>query len=836
MNWSESLARYQFVLSIPSAVLITCLAANDAASKTTDIPSDSAKTSKQVNEWETQPLLAVDIAPELALEVSNKFTPDGGSNKKRLSNTKKNPSLRFRAENEEVADKALRNYSLSTQRISLDRTAEIAEAPETVETAEMREGEGKQTTDGIGNLGATREFLSEDAPGQEDEIVRIPTPVSDGDLSNYAASLGPPLAVDVRDFSNLFHGNFSQFEVKDDEELAEVRDLLAGEVRAAGANFAMGRSRSVFDFYVPEAEHNFLGATACNYPDCYLLAQTPPPSRPNLPRGPLPPENPVPEPNRDRFLQPLPEPTQPEPPEIPSIDRTPPPQSLPEQPNAMLEVLKVEVAGSTILTLEEIDGIVGPLESRVVSLTELREAADTITEIYLERGYITSRAILPPQTVVEGVVKIEVLEGILGEIKVEGLKRLNSSYIKSRIRLGADRPLDTAKLENQLRLLRANPLFENVEASLRASEKPGESILIVRVTETNPFEASLNIDNYSPPSVGSERIGLTFLHRNLTGNGDLLVAAYNTTQFIADGDSNVFDFIYNFPINPMNGTIQVRFAPNENSITQAEFQEFNITGETSAYEISYRQPILRNPIQEFALSLGLSYQKSDTFVNGDSFGFGAGRGENDGTNSSTVIKFGQDYLRRDARGVWALRSQFNLGVDLFDATVKNDPIPDGRFFSWQGQVQRVQKLSSNHLLILQGDVQFSTTALLPYQQFIIGGGLSVRGYRQNSRSGDNGFRFSIEDRITIERDESGFPTIQFAPFLDFGAVWNNGSNPNNEFLPSQRFLIGTGMGVIWQPLPQLNVRLDYGIPLIDLDDRGNNAQDSGFYFSVIFRP
>ena len=494
------------------------------------------------------------------------------------------------------------------------------------------------------------------------------------------------------------------------------------------------------------------------------------------------------------------------------------------------------VVGSTVLTPEEIEAIAGPLEGRVVSLAELREAADTITEIYLERGYITSRAILPPQTVIDGVVTIQVLEGILGDIQIEGLKRLNPSYITGRIRLGASQPLDTAALENQLRLLRANPLLENVEASLRASQKEGESILIVRVTEADPFDVSLNIDNYSPPSVGSERAGLTVVHRNLTGNGDLFVASYNSADLIADGDSEVFDFIYNFPINNKNGTIQFRVAPNRNSITQAEFREFDISGNTDVYEFSYRQPLIRTPIQEFAVSLGLSYQQSNTFVAGESFGFGAGRGEDDGVNTSTVIKFGQDYLRRDLQGAWALRSQFNLGVDLFDATVKNEPIPDGRFFSWQGQIQRIQRLSSNHLLIIQSDVQLSTTALLPSHQFVIGGGLSLRGYRQNARSGDNGFRFSIEDRITFERDESGLPTIQFIPFIDAGAVWNNSDNPNNEFLPSQRFLVGVGLGLLWQPVPQFNLRLDYGIPLIDLDDRGNNAQDSGFYFSVIFRP
>ena len=95
-----------------------------------------------------------------------------------------------------------------------------------------------------------------------------------------------------------------------------------------------------------------------------------------------------------------------------------------------------------------------------------------------------------------------------------------------------------------------------------------------------------------------------------------------------------------------------------------------------------------------------------------------------------------------------MRSQFSFGIDILDATINNDPIPDGRFFSWLGQVQRVQRLSNDQLLIVQAELQLTPDSLLPSQQFVIGGGQSVRGYRQNVRSGDNGFRSAaIEDRI-----------------------------------------------------------------------------------------
>ncbi len=195
-----------------------------------------------------------------------------------------------------------------------------------------------------------------------------------------------------------------------------------------------------------------------------------------------------------------------------------------------------------------------------------------------------------------------------------------------------------------------------------------------------------------------------------------------------------------------------------------------------------------------------------------------------------MIKFGQDYVSRDVNGAWGLRSLFSFGVGLFDATINSNPVPDGRFFAWLAQVQRVQRLNNDHLLIAQADLQLTPDALLPSQQFVLGGGQSLRGYRQNVRAGDNGVKLTLEDRITLSKDEAGNGTFQIAPFFDIGYVWNVDGNPNT--LQRQKLLAGVGMGILFQPIPKLNLRLDYGLPLVNLDDRGKNAQDDGFYFSA----
>lgn len=504
--------------------------------------------------------------------------------------------------------------------------------------------------------------------------------------------------------------------------------------------------------------------------------------------------------------------------------------NLPAPPAIQISVRKVEVIGATVLKADEIQRITQPIEGKKVTFDQLQKVADSITQLYLDRGFITSRAVVMEQAIANDVVKIEVIEGSVEKIEIQGLERLRVGYVRDRINLGITTPINQNALEDQLRLLRVDPLFETVAASLRPGSSAGRSILTVQIKEAKALSGFVGADNFSPPSIGSERFGAVLNYRNLTGLGDELSAAYFRT---AQGGSNAFDFNYRVPINAMNGTIQLRAAPNRSKIIDPTFSVFNIRANSDFYEISYRQPLIRSPREEVALSLGLAFQDGQTFLFQDiPTPFGIGPDAN-GNSRTRVLKFGQDYVRRDLRGAWAVRSQFNFGLGIFDATKNADPIPDGRFFSWLGQIQRVQRLGADNLLIAQADVQLTPDSLLPSQQFVIGGGQNLRGFRQNARSGDNGIRVSLEDQITLQKTQSGAPILRIAPFLDFGTVWNRSNNPNN--LPNQRFLAGGGLGVILEPAPGLTLRADYAVPFVNLSDRGENAQDKAFYFSAGYR-
>jgi hemolysin activation/secretion protein len=491
-------------------------------------------------------------------------------------------------------------------------------------------------------------------------------------------------------------------------------------------------------------------------------------------------------------------------------------------------VQDIRVEGNTILQ-QEISDLTQPFIGKTISISELNTLADSITELYLNQGYITSRAVLSQQSFTDGLVKIDVLEGEVENIIIKGASRLEN-YVKGKIELGLGKPLNSGELENQLRLLKRNPLFENVEATLKSGSEEKKSVLEVYVSEANPFYGGIGIDNYSPPSVGGVEANLNLGYRNVLGLGDGISVQYTPRLQAFTGTYQV-DTIYQIPLNPMDGVLQLRASIQNNEVIQEEFRDLNISQESQYYEISYRQPLIRTPEEEFALSLGFGYRDNQTFDFQGPAKFLAY--DDNGVSRTSILFFGQDYVSRDPIGVWGFSSQFRFGTGLFDATTNSDGVPDGHFFSWLGQIQRVQVLDKNNFLIIQADAQLTPDSLLPSEQFVIGGAQSVRGYRQNARSGDSGVRFSVEDRITLVRNSQEEAVFLVAPFFDMGYVWNNSNQ--FTFQESQRFIAGLGLGFIWQPISGMTVRLDYAPPLIYLDNRGNNIQDNGFYFSVNYQ-
>ncbi len=484
-------------------------------------------------------------------------------------------------------------------------------------------------------------------------------------------------------------------------------------------------------------------------------------------------------------------------------------------------VKKFQVVGSSIFSQQELNKAIKSYRDRPLTLPELFQARSTITKLYTDQGYVNSGAYIPPQELNNGTVKIAVLEGKLEGINVSGTKHLSDKYISSRIETAAGTPVNVESLLSALQLLRLDPLIKNVSAELSAGIRPGTSLLDIQVTEADVFNISTSFNNNRSPSVGSNQRSVGLNYGNLLGFGDRFNFNYTNTS-----GSDSFDVAYALPINSKNGTIKAGFSTNSNDVIEEPFNVLDIQSKSRYYELNLRQPLILKPNQEFAIGVSLARTESETSLRENDFQLSRGANK-DGETKISAIRLFQEYVNRNDKKVLALRSQFSFGVGALNATINNDGEPDSTFFAWRGQSQWVRKLGEDFLFLLRGDIQLSGGALVPLEQFRVGGVNSARGYRQDLILGDNGIFTSAELRIPVLRFKKIDGLVQIAPFFDFGTVWNSDDlEVSNSALPS------IGVGLNFSTGTNFNARLDWGIPLVDVKTEGDSLQEDGIYFSL----
>lgn len=528
-------------------------------------------------------------------------------------------------------------------------------------------------------------------------------------------------------------------------------------------------------------------------------------------------------------LEPLPEP-QPAPPLpppqdlLPEFTPAPPPETPLPGDGVTVVIQRFEVVGSTVFSEADFATITADYIDRPITFEEVLAVRDLITQKYVEAGYITSGAIVPPQSLQDGVATIQVIEGGVEDIIVEGTTRLRPSYVSSRLGLGAQTPLQIDRLLEQLQLLQISPQIDRISADLQAGTQPGINLLVVSVTEADTFNLGYSFDNNRSPSVGSirNRIGLTEL--NLTGFGDAL-----RLDFALTAGSQEYNLNYSLPVSPRNTTVTAYFSAINSDVIEAPFDVLAAASEAYVGEITLRHPLIQTPTTELALGLIGSHQRTQTFLGIDNIGgFPLSLGADDeGRTRVTALRFFQEWTQRSTSQVLALRSQFNLGLGALDATVNGDPdLPDSRYISWLGQGQWVSLLAQDTPLIFRGSLQLTPDPLLSVERYGLGGQATVRGYRQDALLTDNGAALSLETRFPLWRHPDRNALLQIAPFIDSGVGWNA-----REINPDPNILFGVGTGLLFQ-LNDASLRLDWGIPLVSRPGDKNTLQEQGIYFNL----
>lgn len=490
-------------------------------------------------------------------------------------------------------------------------------------------------------------------------------------------------------------------------------------------------------------------------------------------------------------------------------------------------VLKgIRLAGNSVLDQAAIAGAAAPFIGRPVGLAGIEQIRRRLTLLYVNRGYINSGFIIPDQTVADGILTLQAIEGRLTDIKMTGNRHYRSSYLANRLRRGISIPFNVNDLGKQQQILLQDPFLRRLNLSIQPGLSPGEARLVSDVTEAIPYSLGFQVANNQSATVGEMRGQVQGAVSNLLGVGDLLAVQYGRSQGINDGAVS-----YSLPVASDDTRVSLRYDVNDTLVVAQSLNPLNITSRYDSIALGLSRPFYRTPEQALTLGVSAEWRRDQTFLLGGPFSFSSG--SDDGRTNVTALRFYQDWLDRNAQRVVAFRSTFSIGVDALGATVTRTP-PTGQFLVWLGQAQYVRHVFGNCELLTRGSLQLSRDPLFPIEQFVLGGMSTVRGYREYLSATDNAAVGTIELRIPVGRLLLPLPgstassgVVQLAPFYDVGTGWNT-----RRTTPPYSNLSSVGIGLRWLVGFDSIAEIYYGYALHRVA-HGNSLGDQGVHFRVL---
>ncbi len=505
----------------------------------------------------------------------------------------------------------------------------------------------------------------------------------------------------------------------------------------------------------------------------------------------------------------------------------------------------VQVAGNQVLTQEKVNEIFAPQIGRTLNLRELQSGIEKINTFYKDNGYILGQVVGTPQVDPDGVVTLQVAEGVVEEVTYRFLNK-EGEPTKQRTRdFVISREIDTQPgvvlnqntVQADLRRLFELGLFEDVQVSLEPGRDPRKVNLILNIKERNTGSISAGAGYSSASGLFGT---VAFQQNNLFGrNWKFGVEAQGGTEgeFLFDinftdpwikGDPyrtsytvSAFNRL-NVPFTFSNGPINVPLAngdlPRINRLGSAVFftrpftkdRDLIRTAWTGSLGLQYQR----------VTSMDGSFNRTPTDFLGNCLTFpdnGVCRGFNDlFTVQAAILRDLRNDPLRPTRG-----QVIRLGVD------QSIPIGTGNIL-----MNRVRGSYSFYIpvkfLRLEGPqtVAFNIQAgnifgdLPPYESFTIGGANSVRGWEEGAIGSGRAFvQGTIEYRFPI------FNIVGGALFVDGASLLGTqGSVPGQPGIvrgkPGEGLGYGGGLRV---NTPLGNIRIDFG---------WNNEGGSAFSFGI----
>lgn len=509
----------------------------------------------------------------------------------------------------------------------------------------------------------------------------------------------------------------------------------------------------------------------------------------------------------------------------PQVNVTVPERQLPiaDAQKITLTLKSVTITGVTAFTSERLADTYADKIGQTITLADVYAISEVITQRYRQDGYVTTRAIVPAQSIEGGNVTIQVIEGFIDGVVIEGedatqsdMDLINAYAAK----IKASNPLNAAVLERYLLLMNDLPGVTATGTLTPATNIAGSSVLTIVLTHES-VNGRLTADNR-----GSKFVGPYQLQADIEGNSLLGLSEQFTLRAVTASqpeELKFFDIGYIHPLFTEGTRLELK-ASHTKTAPGSTLDNLDIKGRSYVYGFEINHPFIRSRRENLLGRFGFTARNSDTDI------------------------FYEQYFSNDRTRVFQLGGRYDLadswdGVNIIDLDMfkgigglgaTNDgngrTRADGKhdFTKFVVSASRLQVIGGGFSVLGAFNGQYSLDPLLASEEFAIGGANFGTAYDPSEIIGEHGAILRTELQYTDSADYSVLMGYQLYGFYEIGAVWQKDALPGVE---SRDTLADAGLGVRLNFTEDVSGSVELAFPLTR-DLSAETDKDPRIFFSL----
>ena len=414
--------------------------------------------------------------------------------------------------------------------------------------------------------------------------------------------------------------------------------------------------------------------------------------------------------------------------------------SLPDAPvrpedKRCFTIRTIELKGAASVSVAERDELFTPFVGQCLGVTQLNTLLKAITDHYLDRGLVTSRAYLPQQDLSQGHLQVLVVEGHLEGVRPDDASGLSPRELGMAFPGAVGGLLNLREVEQLLDQLNRLP-SNKAQMELTPGGAVGGSQVLVRNTQQKPWRASLSRNNEGQRSTGEQQVNLGLEWDSPLGLADQLVlrGGHDVVSDHTQGSNNGV-FYYNLPWGWWNFSYSYSESEYRSQVRGNGFA-FKQTGDSRNHQLRAERVVQRDASSKTSLNAGLAHLRTNNYIR-------ESRVEGS-SNRLSEAQFGINHGRRLGNAYVNLDLGMQQGIGAFDAQGNDHPRPGqavARYRKYSATVsfvQGFQVFGEYFSFSSMATGQRSEDVLFSPQRISLGGLSSVRGLKDQSLSGDSG--------------------------------------------------------------------------------------------------